>query len=72
MLNHPEPNETLLLDTDASDNSIGAELSQIQDGVEKTISFASKVLTPQQRIYCTTRKELLAIVVFTRQFRHYY
>ena len=71
MLNHPEPNETFILDTDASDKSIGAEVSQIQDGVEKTISFASKVLTPQQRKYCTTRKELLAIVVFTRQFRHY-
>ena len=62
---------TFILDTDASHRSIAAELSQIQDGVEKTISFASKVLTPQQRKYCTTRKELLAIVVFTRQFRHY-
>ena len=41
MLNHPEPNGTFILDTDASDKSIGAELSQIQNGVEKTISFAS-------------------------------
>jgi hypothetical protein len=53
VLNHPEPNETFILDTDASDKSIGAELSQIQDGVEKTVSFASEVLTPQQRKYCT-------------------
>lgn len=37
----------------------------------KKLSFASKVLTPQQRKYCTTRKELLAIVVFKRQIRHY-
>jgi hypothetical protein len=28
-------------------------------------------LTPTQRNYCTTRKELLAIVYFTRYFRHY-
>ena len=47
MLNRPEPNETFILDTDASHRSIATELSQIQDGVEKTISFASKVLTPQ-------------------------
>lgn len=56
MLNHPEPNETLILDTDASDKSIREELSQMHDGVEKIISFASKVLTPQQLKYCTTRK----------------
>lgn len=36
MLNNPEPNETFILDTDSSDKSIGAELSQIQDNVEKT------------------------------------
>lgn len=61
-----------LKDTDASDKCIGAELSQVQDGIENTICFASKVLTPQHRKYCTTRKELLSIVVFTRQFRHFY
>lgn len=61
-----------ILDTDASDKCIGAELIQIQDGIEKTICFASKVLIPQQRKYCTTRKELLSIVVFTRQFRHFF
>ena len=70
-LNYPNSNDTFILDTDASDNTIGAELSQIQKGEEKTICFASKVLTPAQRKYCTTRKELLAIVTFTRQFRYY-
>ena len=29
------------------------------------------VLTPAQRKYCTTRKELLALVTLTRHFRHY-
>lgn len=43
----------------------------MHDGVENVISFASKVLTTAQRNYCTTRKELFAIVCFTRQFRHY-
>ena len=50
---------------------IGAELIQIQDGVERVIGYGSYTLTPAQRKYCTTRKELLAVVRFTRQFRHY-
>lgn len=60
-----------ILDTDASDLAIGGELCQVQDGCERTIGYASSVLSAEQRRYCTTRKELLAVVRFTRQFRHY-
>ena len=62
---------TFILDTDASDCSIGAVLSQESDGVEKVVAYASKTLSSTQKRYCVTRKELLAIVVFTNQFRHY-
>ncbi|CAG2200311.1 unnamed protein product [Mytilus edulis] len=71
VLGYPDPNFPFILDTDASENTIGAELSQIQNGKCVTVSYASRVLTPAQRKYCTTRKELLAIVAFTRQYRHY-
>jgi predicted aspartyl protease len=70
-LAYPLPQGQFILDTDASDKSIGAELTQIQDGKPKVIGYASMVLTPSQRKYCTTRKELLAVVTFTRHFRHY-
>ena len=60
--------EPFILDTDASGGAIGAELLQLQDGQEKVISYGSYSLTPAQRNYCTTRKELLAMVRFTRQF----
>ena len=63
--------EPFILDTDASEAAIGAELLQVQDGEERVISYGSYALTPSQRNYCVTRKELLAIVRFTRQFRHY-
>jgi transposase InsO family protein len=63
--------DTFILDTDASHGAIGAQLSQMQSGVERVIAYASQTLTPSQKNYCTTRKELLAVVVFTRQFRHY-
>ena len=72
VLAHPTPNteHVLILDTDASDLQISASLSQVQNGVIKPIAFASHVLMKQHRNYCTTRKELLAIVKFCRQFRH--
>ncbi|XP_056003459.1 uncharacterized protein LOC130046578 [Ostrea edulis] len=60
-----------VLDTDASGEAIGAELSQIQDGVEKPIAYGSLGLNRDQRKYCTTRRELLAVVRFTRMYRHY-
>ena len=43
-------------------------MSQIQeDGQEKVISYASKI----QQNYCTTMRELLALVVFIKHFHHY-
>ena len=67
----PNKRDHFILDTDASDKAIGAELIQVQNGNEKVIAYGSFVLTPEQRRYCTTRKELLAVIRFTRQFRHY-
>jgi len=68
---YPQREGQFIVDCDASDVAIGGALSQIQDGQERVIHFASFVLTPAQRKYCTTRKELLAVVRFTREFRHY-
>ncbi len=71
VLAFPNNEDQFTLDTDASDFAIGAALYQLQDGSERPISFASHTLTPVQQRYCTTRKELLAVVVFTRHYRHY-
>ena len=60
-----------ILDTDASDTAIGGELLQMVNDREHIVCFGSYILTPEQRKYCTTRKELLAVVRFTRQFWHY-
>lgn len=60
--------DPFILDVDASDVAIETELIQVQDGAERVIAFSSFSLTPEQKNYCTTRKELLAIVPFTRQF----
>ena len=71
VLAHPSPDGLFILDTDACGTQIAAELSQIQNGVARPICYASHVLMKQHRNYCTTRKELLAVVKFCRQFRHY-
>ena len=60
------------MDTDASDTGIGAVLSQVdENGRERAIAYGSRLLSKQERRYCVTRRELLAVVVFTRQFRPY-
>ena len=48
ILAYPLPQHSFILDTDASNTSIGAVLSQLQDGQERVISFASRRLSPAQ------------------------
>ena len=71
VLSHPTREGEFILDTDASNYAIGGALYQVQDGDEKVISYASKTLTDSQRNYCTTKRELLAVVSMVRYFRHY-
>ena len=71
VLKYPTPEGHFILDTDASNDSIGAALSQVQGGVEVPIAFASNSLNKAQRNYCTTKRELLAVVVYTKKFKHF-
>ena len=43
---------------------IAGILSQIQDGKEKVIAYT-------ELKYCMTRKELLAVFTFVKQFKHF-
>ena len=46
-------------------------MSQISDGNEQVIAYASRSLSKAERKYSVTRKELLAVVTFTNHFRPY-
>ena len=50
---------------------MGAVLSQVQDGQERAICYASKAFSKAQTRYSATKRELLAVVNFTRHFKHY-
>ena len=68
------PQETggeIIVDCDASNVALGAVLSQIQEGQERVITYYSKCFSRTERRYCTTRKELLAVVSSIKHFHHY-
>ena len=68
---YPQEEGEFVLDTDASDNCIGAVLSQVQHGVERVIAYGSKTLSKSERNYCVTYKELLAVKYFVEHYKQY-
>ena len=71
VLAYPTDEGYYVLDTDASNYAMGAVLSQVQNGEERVIAYASQTLSHTQQNYCTTKKELLAVVTFVEHFRYY-
>ena len=62
---------SFLLDVDASGSAIGGVLSQYQNNEEKVIAYGSHTLNPAQQNYCTTKRELYAVVYFVQHFKNY-
>ena len=60
-----------VLDVDASGFGLGAVLSQHQNGHERVIAFASRVLSDAETRYPVTKRELLAATWAMRHFRCY-
>ena len=71
VLAYPTREGKFVVDTAASDHGIGGVLSQFQGGMKRPIAFASPTLSKSEWNYCVTRRELLAIVEFVKQHRHY-
>ena len=71
ILVYPDFSKTFIIDTDASNVGTGAVLSQVRDGKECVVAYYSKMLSKEEKGYCTTRKELLAIVKAVKHFKNY-
>lgn len=71
ILSFPNKNGKFILHTDASGYAIGSVLCQIQHGEEKVIAYGSRKLSQIEQRYGITKKEMLAVVFFVKQFKHY-
>jgi hypothetical protein len=71
ILAFPTADEYFILDTDACDTALAGILSQVQNGEEKVIAYYSRCFSRSERSYCTTRKELLAVIASVKHFHHY-
>ena len=67
----PMDSGTFILDADASNGALGIVLQQEQDGKERVIAYASRSLDNAERSYCTTRKELLAVIFGLKKYRQF-
>ena len=68
VLAFPSPGGIFVLDTDASEYSIGAVLSRVQVGVERLIANGTCTLYKSEKTYCATCRDLLALVYFLHHF----
>ena len=70
LLSHPKPFAPLCIMSDASDRAVGAVLQQQIDGKWHPLSYFSKKLRPAETRYSTFDRELLAVYLSIKNFRH--
>lgn len=67
---NPDASYPLILKTDASQSAVGAALQQVTNDTVQPLCFFSRKLQPSQTRYSTFSRELLAIYLAVKHFRH--
>jgi hypothetical protein len=73
VLKPPQEDKLYFIVTDASDYAIGVSLEQFDDSVNgrRPVAYFSHLLSPAEQSYPSHVRELLAIVLALRTWRHY-
>ena len=71
LLLYPDSEVPTCLMTDASDTAVGAVLQQYINDTWHPISFFSRKMTPAETRYSTFDRELLAVYLAIKHFRHF-
>ena len=71
ILAYPKYQDPYILTVDSSGDSCGMVLSQIQDGVERVISYGAKKYSPAEKNYGITEKEALACILGVKHYEPY-
>ena len=71
LLHHPHPTAMTNITVDASEMAVGAQLEQLLHGEWCPVAFFSRKLSQAEKKYSAFDRELLAIYLTVKQFRHY-
>jgi hypothetical protein len=71
VLAYPNFKDSFILTTDASKVAVAAILSQVQDGVERPVSYASRQMNKAEQNYSASEAELCAVTWAMKHFRCY-
>ena len=71
ILVQPDFNEKFTIQSDASNTGLGGILTQVIDGEERVIAYASRSLSRAERNYATLEKELLGVLFCIDKFKQY-
>jgi hypothetical protein len=71
VLAYPNFDSPYILTTDASKVAVAAILSQVQNGIERPIAFASRQMNKAEQSYSASESEILGLIWATKYFRSY-
>lgn len=71
LLHHPHSNAKTCITVDASNKAVGGQLEQLLDGIWCPVAFFSRKLSKAEKKYSTFDRELLAIFLAVKHFRHH-